>query len=462
MLVCIGFACYMVEGILDFSPTLIMQPSADARDLIGSLKPLSRAVNIASLLALAAFAYRRGPLHEKRWLVALAGILYSGGLLLVLLSSYFADMFAAGVVAGVVLKSFGSCFLVLWGEVIAYADNRSTAIATSCSYALCFAAAGYFALNEGVSTSVLVALMPLASAAVLLSLSGQPSAFRERPRRAEGDSPRGRESWRPLRALPLKQLVALGIFGAAQLLVNTISEGRIDYSVEQSTVIAGTVASLLVLALVAASGKRFRILLLSRILIPTLIVAALLVLVAEPGIQRYESYALGSCYAVFRIFVFCLWCYFGKNSELCVSVVVAVGQSISVACNWAEQLVEPFLLRAGAVESVVLAGVIAVVLIVALFMLGDNDLARKRGAFASFPESDDALVSERLEAAREHLELTQRECDICLMVLRGCGTDEICSELYISQATMKTHMRNIYRKAGVHSRSELLAVLEES
>lgn len=461
MLVCLGFACYAVEGILDFSPTLSIQPSTDAGILIGSLKPLSRIVNIVSLLGLAVFSYRRGPLHTKRWLVALVGALYSGGLLLVLLSGYFGDMFAVGIVAGVILKSFGSCFLVLWGEVMAYADNRSIAITTSCSYALCFAVAGYFGLNESVSTSVVVALMPLASTAVLLSLSDVPFGWREPSRRVSAVCREGRDGRLPLRDLPLKQLIALGIFGAAQLLVNSISEGRIDYSVEQNTVIAGAVASLFVLVLVVVSGNRFRILLLSRILIPALIIAALLVLVAEPGIQRYESYALGSCYAVFRVFVFCLWCYFGKDSGLCVSVVIAVGQSISVACNWIEQLVEPLLLRTGAVESVVLAGVIAVVLIVALFMLGENDLARKRRADAAFPESDGALASEMMETAREQLELTQRECDICLMVLRGSGTDEICGELYISQATIKTHMRNIYRKAGVHSRGELVRLLEE-
>ena len=45
--------------------------------------------------------------------------------------------------------------------------------------------------------------------------------------------------------------------------------------------------------------------------------------------------------------------------------------------------------------------------------------------------------------------------------MQGQATDEVCEALFRSQATFKTHMRNIYRKAGVHSRSELLGLIRE-
>ena len=453
-LACVGFACYLVVGIFEFSPTLCLQPSGDAVLFLASLKPLTRVESILILVGAALYAWRRGPLCGKWWVVVLVGILYSGGLLVVLLCGWGGSFFPAGLVLGATMKSFGACFLILWGEVLVRANGRVVATVMASSYFLCFGMTGYFSLNESMATSLVVAALPLASMGALVCLSAEFG----RPRQEPVGGLVG-----PLwRSLPLKQLFAVGIFGAAQLLVNSISEQRIGYSVEANTVVAGAVASVAILALVLLMGSRFRVVLLSRMLIPTLIIAMLLVLMAEPGFQRYESYALGAGYAVFRIFAFCLWCYFGKNSSWGASVIVALGQAVSILCNGLENPLEAVLLQGGVVESAVVAAVIVVVLVAALFMLSESDFSAESegGEAAVLPEAQGSCEG-CVESAGRALGLTQRECDICLLLMQGQATDEVCEALFISQATFKTHMRNIYRKAGVHSRPELLGLIRE-
>jgi DNA-binding CsgD family transcriptional regulator len=54
------------------------------------------------------------------------------------------------------------------------------------------------------------------------------------------------------------------------------------------------------------------------------------------------------------------------------------------------------------------------------------------------------------------LGLTGRERDMALMIARGLANKEIAAELGISPATVRTHIYNLYRKAGASSRVELI------
>ena len=53
--------------------------------------------------------------------------------------------------------------------------------------------------------------------------------------------------------------------------------------------------------------------------------------------------------------------------------------------------------------------------------------------------------------------ITDREREIILKVVQGKSNADIASELFISLATVKTHLHNIYRKLEVDSRYDLLA-----
>jgi DNA-binding NarL/FixJ family response regulator len=52
-------------------------------------------------------------------------------------------------------------------------------------------------------------------------------------------------------------------------------------------------------------------------------------------------------------------------------------------------------------------------------------------------------------------ELTAREAEILTLLQRGRANAQIASDLHVSVETVRTHVRSVYRKLGVHSRAEL-------
>ncbi|RZJ98996.1 MAG: response regulator transcription factor [Flavobacterium sp.] len=59
--------------------------------------------------------------------------------------------------------------------------------------------------------------------------------------------------------------------------------------------------------------------------------------------------------------------------------------------------------------------------------------------------------------ALEELHLTTREKAILQMLVKGMSYKEIAGDSFISVETLNSHIKNIYRKLNVHSRSELAA-----
>lgn len=68
---------------------------------------------------------------------------------------------------------------------------------------------------------------------------------------------------------------------------------------------------------------------------------------------------------------------------------------------------------------------------------------------------------QKVDAVCEQYHLSPREREILPILLRGRDAKYIMDTFYISQSTAKTHIYNIYRKFGIHSRQELLDFVED-
>ena len=75
------------------------------------------------------------------------------------------------------------------------------------------------------------------------------------------------------------------------------------------------------------------------------------------------------------------------------------------------------------------------------------------------PASENAVVGmprQMLESTGEGVDsiLSARELEILLLAARGLSNHQIASALYLSEATVKRHLANIFQKMGVGSRGE--------
>ena len=67
----------------------------------------------------------------------------------------------------------------------------------------------------------------------------------------------------------------------------------------------------------------------------------------------------------------------------------------------------------------------------------------------------------RMNGLMQEAGLTKREKDACELIRQGIDADEIAKRLFISPHTVKTHLKRIHLKLGVHTRAQLVAALNQ-
>lgn len=114
------------------------------------------------------------------------------------------------------------------------------------------------------------------------------------------------------------------------------------------------------------------------------------------------------------------------------------------------------------INALVLVGFVAFLLIGLRGFSFSRLFAEMVPAVAPERSSDsDALVERGCARLAQACELTSREGEVMALLARGRSGPEIQDELSISRNTAKTHVRHIYRKAGVHSQQELMDLVRE-
>ena len=81
-----------------------------------------------------------------------------------------------------------------------------------------------------------------------------------------------------------------------------------------------------------------------------------------------------------------------------------------------------------------------------------------RGLVDRYRTEEGSIESRCAHAART-FDLTRREEEVLALLLKGCTRSEIARELFVSGDTVKTHIRNLYRKTRVTGKDELVQAI---
>ena len=68
-------------------------------------------------------------------------------------------------------------------------------------------------------------------------------------------------------------------------------------------------------------------------------------------------------------------------------------------------------------------------------------------------------LSMRCELIGEKFYLSRREVEIMRLVVQGFTIAAIAEELFISENTVKTHMRRLYAKLDIHKKQQLFSLV---
>lgn len=450
-------------------------------DVFPAGREISTYCGVAFSLVVAVAAYRRpAVLREDAWSLSCLGLFAVG---LVMLGVGLAAESPLLVALGSPFGGIGSVwFSVLAGlALINLGAKRSMVVIPSAfvvKYAVQFGFA--FALGDGA--------LPLA-AALVLYFGGTAAAYlliRSRVRSMiavirAGASPTVLDATNPSSFLPFSSLVYVSIF-----LFNAAcgyAFGSQGQSLSQAATLLSFVPVTAVFFVVAAARAKLSsdaLYQASALLVFAGFLLAPLALIGIDGpfdlhVSSVLLYAGSDCFSVLTYFLIAAVGSRNPAGALSTSAFAFAASWLGIGCG---ALLVQGIEAIGALDAGSLLWVSAAV---TFAFMAFNFVAMKRFSFedaisgvqparlvAAAPdeaaEERDASRLERLDEACddviERFGLTPREGDVLRLLARGRTSPVIQEKLFLSHNTVKTHVRHIYTKMGIHSQQDLIDIVE--
>lgn len=369
----------------------------------------------------------------------------------------------------------GACFG--WGSGLMFGALQEIVAAQKVFTAgiVVFAAAGISALLffafEVLPANVApwASLFALAPAAVLLTCAAWKCAPKVHPmfgtvpgQRRDRCREAASELWRPLLC------VAFSAFIVGIVRVGSLSDGGSIGQTNESNMIGLLAASVALLATWKVLYERVTLMRLYQILFPLTATAFLLLPLLDGTFHQLVRSLVFLVFSVTSSLMVVSCARTARNQSLTPVLVYGFFAGIVYASSLVGSVVGLFV---GSGRGVGLAE-LSVVALVAVYALSVAMVAPHRGkagrgragsgeerSASSGGDASDA-VSVGCAVAVERYGLSRREAEVLDLLARGRDVPYVAEELVISKNTVRTHTKSIFAKTGVHSRQELIDLVE--
>ncbi len=184
----------------------------------------------------------------------------------------------------------------------------------------------------------------------------------------------------------------------------------------------------------------------------------LMVPAARLGLKAALDFALQSSYGILDVFVFICLAAMSSLLNRDPRHLYAYGLSINalvVASGylWAPELDPELSYSAITTLSPAIAGALITGTVCAIIL---------RGMRLSWQQAHEDESEAKQQAAFDAAGFTDRERDVARLILKGHTNQDIADQLKISINTVKTHIRNLYSKANVSSRTDFILKMHDS
>ena len=256
-------------------------------------------------------------------------------------------------------------------------------------------------------------------------------------------------------ALPLKAMAFIGSYSFAYGIASvTLHPETMRY--------ASVIPAAIIMVLVFFNIKRFNIVTLYRLAFPLLIGGFLLVSFLPGVMHSVSSVILDAGDTCVTMLVMLMACTISYSTGISVVWVFGIFVAIQFFCQYTGLTLADAAAGIGGAFPSILSIVAVFIAVGASFaLISEKNLFSFWSA--SHGESDDREDDTmlKLRCLSVNYGLTERELEVVTLAYEGKSNMQIARDMFISEGTVKVHFHHVYQKLGIHSRKELLSLIQD-
>lgn len=407
------------------------------------------------LVLLAIFAKQLTPLYSRPWVAVLTAVSMVAAVCFNFASIYAPDLAPLLRLPAIVSSSLGiALILMLWSEFfgclnpVRVVGYYSAGIMLSCIILWAFKGLLLPWLWVGTCAIPLVSLLCLWRSYARLPRDAYPPAYQH-------DF-----------LFPWKPVLVIGIYSFVYGMRSTIFTAPLS----MNSGIGAFAGALVVYALFVRFGEKLDFAILWKIAMPLMIVSLAPLDALVPAWSLVADFCALASYTILLLLIMAILSNLCFRYGVCALWIFAIERAIRMASAQTGRIAGGSIVDSPTVPAYVepfaLVAMAAALIAVMCIFFSEKHVTSQWGVVLKHPIADDLeLYREKNRLGIKCMELaeasglTARESEILLLVAQEKRLSQIAEELCISNNTVKTHMRHIYAKLEINSKSELLAAL---